>query len=184
MHINTVALFILLGILFEMFSLEATRLSFINRKTVLNIVVTVLGTTTMYVVFLTLGWLTGKYLLKNITLIPDKILIGSMIAILLAHSILRARKKIVSTGLLFQNTIFYFGIVLAKSIVHIISGAIFYKMDLFTHVFFNWILLGTTVFSLISVILTYPRMRLFGLTMEQLKIVLYSISLLLLFFVK
>ena len=118
-----------------MFSLEATRLSFINRKTVLNIVVTVLGTTTMYVVFLTLGWLTGKYLLKNITLIPDKILIGSMIAILLAHSILRARKKIVSTGLLFQNTIFYFGIVLAKSIVHIISGAIFYKMDLFTHVF-------------------------------------------------
>ena len=92
MHINTVALFILLGILFEMFSLEATRLSFINRKTVLNIVVTVLGTTTMYVVFLTLGWLTGKYLLKNITLIPDKILIGSMIAILLAHSILRARK--------------------------------------------------------------------------------------------
>ncbi len=184
MHINTVALFILLGILFEMFSLEATRLFFINRKTIPDIIITVFGTIGMYVVFLTLGWLAGKYFLKNFTLIPEKILIGSMILLLLGHAILRERKKIVSAHLLFQNTFFYFGIVLAKSIMHIVSGAIFYKMDLFTHVFFNWILLGTTVFSLISIILTYPRMKLFGLTMDQLKITLYSISLLFLFFVE
>ncbi len=184
MHINTVALFILLGILFEMFSLQATRLSFINRKTIPEILLTIFGTTGMYLLSLTIGWYVSKFLLKDFTLLPDKILVGIMIVLLLTHAILRDRKKIISAQLLCQNGIFYFGIVLAKSIMHIVSGAIFYKMDLFTHVFFNWILLGTTVFSLISVTLTYPRMRIFGLSVDHLKIALYSVSLLLLFFVK
>jgi hypothetical protein len=184
MHINTVALFILLGILFEMFSLEATRLSFINRKTVTDIILTVLGTTGLYILFLTLGWFAGKFFLKGFTLLPDRILIGIMIVLLLTHAILRDRKKIISAQLLYQNSIFYFGIVLAKSIMHIVSGAIFYKMDLFTHVFFNWILLSTTVFSLISVTLTYPRMRIFGLSVDHLKIAFYAISLVILFFVR
>lgn len=183
MHINTVALLILLGILFEMFSLEASRLYAINRKTITDILIIVLGTTGMYVLFLTIGWLLGKYLLKNFELLPDKILIGIMIALILTHSIMREMRKITSAHLLFQNAVFYFGIVLAKSVMHIVSGTMFYKMDLFTHVFFNWILLGTTVFSIISIALTYPRMRVFGLSIEQLKIALYSAALVLLFFV-
>ena len=183
MHINTVALFVLLGILFEMFSLQATRLNFINRKTISNVLVTIIGTTASFLLFLIIGWFVGKFFLKGFTLVPDNVLIGFMILLLLTHSIIRDRKKIVSASLLYQNGVFYFGIVLAKSIMHIVSGAIFYKMDLFTHVFFNWILLSTTVFSLISVTLTYPRMRIFGLSMDHLRIVLYSIALLLLFFV-
>ncbi|MDD2563680.1 MAG: hypothetical protein PHU27_05640 [Salinivirgaceae bacterium] len=182
MHINTVALFILLGILFEMFSLQATRLVYINRKTVTEVLITIFGTTIMYVVFLSLGWLFGKYFLKGFTLIPDKILIGAMILIILLHAIVRDRKKIASASLLYQNLVFYFGIVLAKSIMHIVSGALFYKMDLFTHVFFNWILLGTAVFSIISVTLTYPSMKIFGLSVDRLKIALYAIAFILLFF--
>jgi hypothetical protein len=173
-----------MGILFEMFSLQATRLSFINRKTIPDFLLTIFGTTALYILFLTLGWYAGKFFLRGFTLLPDKIVIGIMIVLLLTHAIMRDRKKIISAQLLYQNSIFYFGIVLAKSIMHIVSGAIFYKMDLFTHVFFNWILLSTTVFSLISVTLTYPRMRIFGLSVDHLKIALYSIALLLLFFVK
>lgn len=183
MHINTVALFILLGILFEMFAVQATRLSYINKKTITEMLTTILGTTVMYVSFLSVGWLVGKYFLRGFTLFSDKILIGAMILIILIHAVLRDRKRISSASLLYQNIVFYFGIVLAKSIMHIVSGALFYKMDLFTHVFFNWILLGTTVFSIISVTLTYPRMRIFGLTIDHLKIALYSIAFVLLFLV-
>ena len=174
---NTPALLILIGILFEMFSLEATRLSYINKKTVREILVTVIGTTAMYVLFLTLGWLVGKYFLKGFNLFPLKYLLCGMIAMIIIHAILQERRKLPASGaLLYQNQLLYFGIVLAKSIIHIISGAIFYKMDLFTHVFFNWILISTTVFSLISIVLTYPSMRIFGFSIGKLKILLYIIA--------
>lgn len=181
--INTVALFILLGILFEMFSLEATRISLVNNKTAPVVLSTIIGTTALYVLFLTTGWFVGKFCLKGTALHMNRIVDGALLLLIAGHTIVRDRRKVSAAALLYQNNTFYFSIALAKSITHIISGVIFYNMDLFTHVFFNWILISTTVFSIISVTLTYPKMRIFGFSVDHLKVVLYGVAFVLLFFV-
>lgn len=182
----TPALLILIGILFEMFTVEGTRLSFINKKTILNVLVTIVETTAMYILFLTLGWLVGKYFFKGFNLLPVKYLLGLMIMLLIAHAVIRERRKIPASGLLYQNQLLYLGIVLANSIIHLLSGIIFYKtfqaIEWRTYLYFNWILMGTVLFSLISVVLTYPRMRLFGFTIGKLKIALYTAALLIILF--
>ncbi len=182
MHVNTIALFVLLGLLLEFFTLEATRIRYMGEKTIPNILTSVLGTTALYLGALILGWYLAKWFLRDVTIISNKVMVISMMVILLFHAIMRERKQFSQAQLFYQNAIFYFGIVFAKAIVHIISGAIFYKLDIVTYKFFNWILISTTVFSLISVLLAYPQMRLFGLTTNRMKIVLYLIAFVGMFF--
>jgi len=186
---NTAALLILIGILFEMFVLETTRLSFINKKTVREIIVTAVFATAMYMLFLTLGWQLGKLFLAGF--IRNKYLMCGMIALLIIHAIIQENRRLPKgLMLIYQNYILFLGIVLAKSIVHLISGAIFYTMDLFTHVFFHWILISTTFFSLISVLqlilsakFNYSGMRIFGIPIGKLKILLYIVSFILVMFI-
>jgi len=185
---NTAALLILIGILLEMFSLEATRLFYIDKKTVREIIITAVFATTLYMLFLSLGWQCGKWFLSGVT--KNKYLMSSMIVILTFIAIMQEKRKIPrGLTLIYQNYILFLGIVLSKSIIHLISGAIFYTMDLFTHVFFHWILISTTVFS-IGCILTYfstkynyMNTKIFGFSFGKLKILLYFAALILVIFV-
>ncbi|HON18148.1 MAG TPA: hypothetical protein PK990_03165 [Salinivirgaceae bacterium] len=184
MHVNTVGLLILLGLLFEMFTLEATRIKYTGKKTTASVLTTIIGTTALYVGALILGWFLAKWFLRDVTFISGKVMVIVMGGLLLSHALVRERKQFSQAQLFYQNVMFYFGIVFARAIIHIISGAIFYKLDLVSARFFNWILISTTLFSLISVMVSYPNLKILGLTTNRLKIVLYAISFIGMFFAK
>lgn len=167
--------FIFVGIMLEMFEINNLRLTSIKKRTIANVATSLLVSGVIYGVFLIAGWYSSSLVEELIVPVKNEA-VTILVLLIVFYAYVRRNKYNDAGQLIYGSLPLYSLILVARAILHLISG---FCLSLFMTNIQTFILSyawGILLFSIAVILTKKSPIQIFGIPVGYIKMAAYCLS--------